>query len=104
MAESDSDVARLLAEYSSKPPKTNLTAEEKKELKEVVIKNRSFRKLKDFVRITAWEQFTPALNGDPGNTEFAVEFARSQGIRDGMLRAIDLLETFVTEDDDNDDE
>jgi DTW domain-containing protein YfiP len=94
MAESDV-VARLLEEYSSKPPKVHLDAEEQKHLAQFVLKDRTFRKLKNMVRITAWEQMIPSMNEDPANPDFAIRFAQAQAMRDGMLRAIDLLETFV---------
>jgi len=99
MAEDDKGVARLLNEYAQKPPSQHLTAEEKKHLEKFVKQDRTFRKLKDFVRMTAWEKIIPSLNADPSDPDFPVKFARMQGEKEGMLRAIDLLETFVDEED-----
>lgn len=91
------EIARLLEEYSSEPPKKSLTAEEIKHLSHFVKKDRTFRKLKDLVRITAWEQMVFALNTHPGSEDFVVEFAMAQGKRDGMLKALEMLEDFLEE-------
>ena len=99
MADSDEDVARLLKEYSSKPPAQHLTAEEVKELRDFILKNKSFRKLKDLIRINAWGHAVMDLNGDASEEDFRVKFAERQGRRRGMLEALNLLESLVEEND-----
>lgn len=99
----DSEIGRLLELCSSKPPKMKLTSDERRNLASFVTKNKEFRKLKDMVRLTAWARSVHLLNGDPRGEDFSVEFARQQGFRDGMLHAIDLMEQFVTSEEDEED-
>ena len=97
MAGVEQDVGRLLEEYSSKPPKQHLSKEEINYLRDFVKKDKTFRKLKDFVRIQAWEAMVPQLNMSAEDPDFAIKFARAQGKKDGMLMAIDLLEDLLDE-------
>lgn len=102
MTDRDRAVAALLLEYASKPPNTTLSRDEKKELAEFVIRNKTFRKLKSFVRMQAWQRTIHLLNSDAQTEDFKAEFTERRGFRDGMLYAIDLLEEFVTEEDEDD--
>lgn len=105
MGSNEEQVARLLREYGSKPPAADLTSDEKKELARFVQKNPTFRKLKDLVRLEGWQQSVFLLNesveaiGDP---KFAVQFARTQGFRDGMFHAMNLLEQLVEQEESED--
>lgn len=101
MSDSDGEVGRLLERWVSKPPRTSLTQEEKKELSAIVLKDKSFRQLKDIVRLTAWSRSVPMLNADPTVPSFPVEYAEQQGFRRGMLYAVDLMEALVEAEDDD---
>lgn len=106
MAEDDTlpdndGAARLLALYASKPPKVNLSGEEKRKLSQFVRKNKDFRKVKDIVRLEAWARSVPMLNEDASSEAFVTRYARNQGFRDGMLFAIDRLEEIVAEEDED---
>lgn len=97
MADNESEAARLLAEYSSRPPKLSLTTEDQEYLRDFVIRDGTFRKLKDCVRVTAWQGLVQTCNKDAGEDSFPTDFAYEQGKRDGMLQALNLLEYFVEE-------
>lgn len=99
MSDNTDGVARLLEQYVSKPPKVKFSRDEIEQLKEF---NRSpvFRKLKDAVRLQAWESAVPDLNNDPANPIFTIRFAQNQAHRRGILRAVELLEELVEQESD----
>ena len=98
MADSEETVARLLAEYSSKPPDVKFDAEAKKHLRQIV-KSKSYKRLKDAVRVEAWKIMVPALQMDVGEEGASIKLAHAQGRKAGILEAIDMLEQFVEAED-----
>lgn len=89
-------LARLLREYSgtSKAPRAKLTQEDKQVL-DGINRQKEFRKLKDAIRLQAYDRYVPVMNVDPARTDLAIHVAHEQGYRDGMLRAVDLLEELL---------
>lgn len=96
---SDIEVAALLKECGAEPPSLNLTSEQKETLRHFVQKNRDFRALKNIIRLTAWQKQIHMLNMEPDTPDLQVKFAKAQGEKEGMLQAVDLLETLVEKDD-----
>jgi len=102
MADSEETVARLLAEYSSKPPDIKFDAEDKKHLRQIVKQSRAYRRLKDAVRIEAWKIMVPALQMDVNEKGASIKLAHAQGRKAGILEAVDMLEQFVEAEDESD--
>ena len=103
MADNENDVARLLALYSSKPPKAKLTGEEKHRLHSIV-HSKDMKLLLDYVRIKAWQRLVPVMRMQPAEKDFVVEFAKRKGEHDGMLLALELLTAAVEKEDGSDTE
>jgi len=99
MADNETEVARLLSEYSSKPPDVKFDEDDKKHLRQIVKQSRSYKRLKDAVRVEAWKVMVPVLQMDPSEEGASIKLATAQGRKQGMLEAIDMLEQFVETDD-----
>lgn len=95
----DIEVAELLEVCGRQPPSLHLTSDQKETLRHFVQKNKDFRALKNIIRVMAWQKQVHLLNMYPAVDNFSVDYAKAQGEKEGMLQAIDLLETLVEKDD-----